>query len=66
MTTLNMNIVTPVTRRTRRQLWAMAFMATGLLVCTPALPELHEQSPVDMATKPANGNLLLKLVSNRA
>lgn len=62
---MTMNVITPITpntgRRTSRQLWATAFMATGLLVCTPALPELHEQAPVGLA-KPANHNSLLSLI----
>lgn len=61
MTTRNMNIVTPIARRTGRQLWAMAFMATGLLVCTPALPELHEQAPIGVQ-KAANHNATLSVV----
>lgn len=60
--TRQMTVTTPLGASNRRQLWAMGFMSRGLLVCTPALPGMHEQPPAARHGEPANNNYRLAIV----
>lgn len=48
----NVTVTTPVASRTSPQLWAMAFMRRGWMVCTPTMPT-HEGPLLD---EPVNDN----------
>lgn len=61
--TTQMTVTTPAGKPGQRQIWAMAFMRQGLLVCSPALVGMHETPPASRHGSAANCNYAFAIVS---